>query len=129
VAGISTYGVNGEDFNGPIDSFLLKYSQGFDISDQERAIDSISAIDDLINSVNGNRSTIGSYINRLVYAMDNATNMSTNLVGSRSSIMDSDYALEATNLAKNQIIQQAATAIMAQANQRPQAVLKLLQDL
>lgn len=129
VAGTSTYGVNGEVFSGPVDSFLMKYSGSFNISGQISALDSISAIDRVINAVNGNRSTIGSYINRLVYAIDNATSMSTNLSASRSAIIDSDYALETTNLAKSQIIQQASTAVMAQANQRPQAVLTLLQNL
>ena len=73
--------------------------------------------------------TIGSYINRLNYAADNATDISSNLSASRSTIMDADYALETTNLAKSQITQQAATAMLAQANQQPQSVLALLKNL
>ena len=64
-----------------------------------------------------------------MYATDNATNMATNLIKSRSLILDADYALETTRLAKNQIIQQAATAMLVQANQQPQLVLKLLKNL
>jgi flagellin len=55
--------------------------------------------------------------------------MSINLKESRSAILDADYAIETTNLAKSQIIQQAATAMLAQANQQPQLVLKLLEGL
>lgn len=98
-------------------------------SSQSGADSSIAVIDNSINSVNLNRAYIGSYINRLVYATDNATNMATNLIKSRSSILDADYALETTSLAKNQIIQQAATAMLVQANQQPQLVLKLLENL
>jgi flagellin-like hook-associated protein FlgL len=98
-------------------------------SSQSGAIRSIGEIDGVINSVNSNRTTVGSYVNRLVHAADNATNMSINLTESRSSILDADYALETTNLAKSQIIQQAATAMLAQANQNPQLVVKLLENL
>jgi flagellin len=60
------------------------------------------------------------------YAADNLSNISTNAAASRSTVMDTDYATASTNLAKNQIIQQAATAMLAQANQQPQSVLSLL---
>jgi flagellin len=72
---------------------------------------------------------VNSYTNRLTYAADNASNMSSNLTASRSTIMDADYAVESTNLARTQVIQQAATAMLAQANQQPQAVLALLKNL
>jgi flagellin len=60
------------------------------------------------------------------FAADNLTNVSTNATQSRSTIMDTDYAKATTQLAKTQIIQQAATAMLAQANQQPQAVMQLL---
>ena len=60
------------------------------------------------------------------YAADNITNISSNTTQSRSTIMDTDYALATTQLAKTQIIQQAATAMLAQANQQPQSVMALL---
>jgi len=73
------------------------------------------------------RSTLGSMVNRLTYAVDNLTNVSTNTAASRSRIVDTDYAAATTEMARNQIIQQAATAMLAQANQGPASVLSLLQ--
>jgi len=100
-----------------------------DISTQSGASSSISVIDSTLDSVNSTRATLGSYLNTLAYAADNVTNISSNATQSRSTIIDADYALETTNLAKNQIIQQAATAMLAQANAQPQAVMALLKNL
>jgi flagellin len=69
---------------------------------------------------------MGAKINRLTYTADNLMNISTNTAASRSRIMDTDYAQATTELARSQIIQQAATAMLAQANQAPQNVLSLL---
>jgi flagellin len=69
---------------------------------------------------------LGAAINQMAYAADNLTNVSSNATQSRSTIMDTDYALATTQLAKTQIIQQAATAMLAQANQQPQSVMALL---
>jgi flagellin len=65
-------------------------------------------------------------MNRLTYTADNLSNVSSNLAASRSNIMDTDYATASSQLTKNQIVQQAATAMLAQANQQPQSVLSLL---
>ena len=86
----------------------------------------IATLDTALNSINSQRATIGAGINRMTYAADNMSNIAANATASRSTIMDTDYATASTNLAKNQIIQQAATAMLAQANQQPQAVLSLL---
>jgi flagellin len=69
---------------------------------------------------------LGSRINRLTSAADNLANVALNTSASRSQIEDTDYAKTTTDLAKSQIIQQAATAMLAQANQAPQSVLSLL---
>lgn len=69
---------------------------------------------------------MGATINRLTYAADNLTNVSQNASESRSRIQDTDYASATTELARTQIISQAATAMLAQANQAPQSVLSLL---
>ncbi len=69
---------------------------------------------------------MGATINRLNYASDNLSNVSMNTSASRSRILDTDYASATTELARSQIIQQAATAMLAQANQQPQSVLSLL---
>ena len=86
----------------------------------------ITTIDDALDTINNQRATIGAGINRLTYAADNMTNISANVNASRSSIMDTDYAQASTQLSKTQIIQQASTAMLAQANQQPQSVLALL---
>lgn len=96
------------------------------ISDTTSASSAIATLDTALNSINSQRATIGAGINQMTYAADNISNISANVTASRSSIMDTDYATASTNLAKNQIIQQAATAMLAQANQQPQSVLSLL---
>ena len=86
----------------------------------------ITKIDLSFTELNKARAEIGATINRLTYAADNLSNISTNTAGSRSRIQDTDYAVAAAELARTQIIQQAGTAMLAQANQAPQSVLALL---
>jgi len=86
----------------------------------------ISNVDSAIKAVDAFRADMGATINRLTYAADNMTNTSMNTSASRSRIEDTDYASATTELARTQIIQQAATAMLAQANQQPQSVLSLL---
>ncbi len=100
-----------------------------DISSQTLAESALSAIDVAINAVSTSRATMGSYLNALAYIGDNVSNIAQNTTASRSKIMDTDYALETTELAKRQIIQQAATAMLAQANQQPQSILELLKTV
>ncbi|PUE10193.1 flagellin [Limnohabitans sp. T6-20] len=87
----------------------------------------IEQVDVAINRLNTERAGIGAIINRITYAVDNLTNISQNTSESRSRIMDADYAKASSELARTQIISQAATAMLAQANQQPQSVMKLLQ--
>jgi flagellin len=87
----------------------------------------ISSLDAAIQQVDSFRANLGSKINRMTSAADNLANISMNTAASRSRIEDADYAQATTELARTQIIQQAATAMLAQANQQPQAVLSLLQ--
>ena len=84
-------------------------------------------IDTAITRVSSHRATLGAMVNRLEFAADNLTNISINASTSRSRIMDTDYAEETSNLARTQIIQQAAMAVLAQANQHQKMVLTLLQ--
>jgi len=86
----------------------------------------ITEIDKGIAAVDAFRADMGAKINRLTYAADNMANISMNTAASRSRIQDADYASATTDLARSQIIQQAATAMLAQANQAPQSVLSLL---
>jgi flagellin len=101
-------------------------STGIALSSAASASAAIATIDSAINTVNSQRATIGAVVNRMTYAADNMTNVSANVSASRSTIMDTDYATASTNLSKAQIIQQASTAMLAQANQQPQTVLALL---
>lgn len=99
---------------------------GLNISSQTNATKAITTIDKAIQSVSDMRSNLGAMENRLNNTVNNLTNIVTNTQASRSRIQDTDYAVETTKLAKAQIIQQAATAMLAQANQQPQVVLSLL---
>jgi flagellin len=83
-------------------------------------------LDTAIGTLNTQRSTIGAAVNRLSHALDNLANVAANATDSRSKIEDTDYATATSDLARQQIIAQAATAILAQANQQPQYVLSLL---
>ena len=90
------------------------------------SITSIATLDTALGLVNTQRASFGAVINQMTSGVDNLTNVSANTTASRSSIMDTDYATASTQLSKTQIIQQAATAMLAQANQQPQSVLALL---
>jgi flagellin len=91
------------------------------------AIAAIAKIDTAIGNLNTQRATLGSQSNRLDYTVSNLTNISTQLEGGRGRIEDADFAAESTSLAKSQILQQASTAMLAQANASKQNVLSLLQ--
>ena len=99
---------------------------GTAITSADTATSAITTLDLAIDTINSARATLGASINRLTYATDNMTNIATNVQASRSTIMDTDYATASTQLSKTQIISQAATAMLAQANQQPQSVLSLL---
>jgi flagellin len=84
-------------------------------------------VDTAIDAINTRRATLGAAISRLEHTVDNLESSAVNHAASRSSILDADYATETTELARTQIIQQAGTAMLAQANEKNQGVLKLLQ--
>ena len=96
-----------------------------DLTDTNSAI---KVIDDAIKEVNTQRSELGAVSNRLNHTVNNLTNISTNLSSAQGRIQDADFAIETTNLAKNQILQQASTAMLAQANASEANVLGLLRS-
>ncbi len=98
-----------------------------DVSTEAGATAALTSIDNAITYVSSERSKLGAIQNRLDHTVSNLTNVVTNTEASRSRIMDADYGQESAALAKAQIIQQAATAMLAQANQSSQSVLSLLQ--
>ncbi len=97
-----------------------------DLTTATGAQTALSTLDRAINTVTDSRASMGAYQNRLSATISNLETTSVNLSASRSRILDTDYAKETTNLAKSQIITQAATAMLAQANQSAQSVLALL---
>lgn len=94
---------------------------------QEHAQESIQVIDDALKLVDAQRADLGAVQNRFDNTISNLQNISENVSAARGRIQDTDFAAETANLSKNQILQQAGTAILAQAKQLPQAVLSLLQ--
>jgi len=97
-----------------------------DITSQAGAQVAITALDAALKSVSLNQARLGAFQNRLDQVVSNLTTMNQNMSASRSRVQDADYATETTNLARSQIISQAATAMLAQANQSSQSVLALL---
>lgn len=110
------------------DKGALKGIQYLDILTTPNSNTALTAIDIGVDTINSARADIGAMINRLTYAVDNLTNVSQYTNASRSTIQDADYAKASSELARTQIIQQAATAVLAQANSQSQTVLKLLQS-
>ncbi|MEN9775480.1 MAG: flagellin, partial [Pseudomonadota bacterium] len=98
------------------------------ITTQEAAGRALTKIDLAIEKVLLSRATLGAFQNRLLAAVDNLSTTSLNLTQSRSRIMDADYAQATTELARTQIVSQASTAMLAQANASQQSVLQLIQQ-
>jgi flagellin len=96
------------------------------ISAYTGAVDAIDKLDDAIKSISGARASIGTFINRLEYSINNIANLEFNTQDAESRIRDTDFAKETTNFTRNQIMVQSGTSMLAQANMLPQAVLGLL---
>ena len=123
VANLNKLGFQQGTFGGSDNALKIA---NIDVSTTQGATDAINAIDAAISTVSENQSKAGAYQNRLTQIVNNLTTMNTNMSSARSQIQDADYGTETTNLAKAQIISQAATAMLAQANQSSQSVLSLL---
>jgi len=109
---------------GDVDESLEKMTNR--INTREGAQSVLERLDVAMDKINATRAVMGAVMNRLQYAIDNLSNVSTNSSASRSQIQDADYAKASTELARTQIMQQAGTAVLAQANMSQQSVLKLL---
>jgi flagellin len=122
-------GVADEGYNSTSETASSTLSKVSDISltSQIDATAAIGVLDTALGMVNESRAALGAVSNRLDSTISNLTNISTNLETGRSSIQDADFAAESTSLAKAQILQQASTAMLAQANASKQGVLQLLQ--
>jgi len=122
----STSGDNVGEFVAAAAVAGLDTINDLDLSTQDGAQDAISVIDAAIGQIDGQRSQIGAVQNRLGHTISNLANIEENVSASRSRIRDTDFASETAMMTKNQILQQAGTSILAQANQLPQAALSLL---
>ena len=99
---------------------------GISISTQTNAQNVLAAVDSMLEVVDGKRAELGAVQNRLDSTIRNQSNISENVSAARSRIRDADFATETANMTKQNILQQAASSILAQANQRPQSALQLL---
>ena len=115
----------GTEITSEASGVLAKVSD-IDISSSRGAQDAIDVIDAALSSIDSQRAQLGAVQNRFENTISNLQNISENVSAARSRIKDTDFAAETSELTKNQILQQAGTAILAQANQLPQAVLSLL---
>jgi flagellin len=129
VSGVDADGLTAAGFSGGLTEATATAGAGVSSLDLTTAAGSqaaLTTLDAAINTITDSRAAMGAYQNRLTASISNLETTSMNLSASRSRILDTDYAKETTNLAKSQIIQQAATAMLAQANQSGQSVLALL---
>ena len=100
---------------------------GLSVANTESAAKAITTLDNAINKVDRSRGELGALNNRLDYTITNLSNIVLNTQAARSQIEDANFAMETTNMIKNQILSQAATSMLAQANQSQQGLLSLLQ--
>ena len=124
---LADFGKNGPitgEITGDVDQNIDQRTVRINTRDGATAV--LAKLDSAMDKVNATRATMGAVMNRLDHVINNLTNVSMNLSTSRSGIEDADYASSSTELAKTQIMQQAATAVLAQANTSQQTVLKLL---
>lgn len=128
---LATVGGNPQDkgFSAKGDSGLITAKGGyyFDVSTFDSAQDVIKACDAVLNVVDTKRAELGAIQNRMESTIRNQSNTSANVSDARSRIRDTDYAQEASNMTSQSIIQQAASSILTQANQKPQIAMSLLQ--
>jgi flagellin len=122
-AGISGIVVT-DNLDGTVD---VSRSTSVSVASNTAAQTAIGNIDSAISELNEQRASLGAYSNRLDNTVSNLTNVAIQLEGGKGRIEDADFAAESTNLAKSQILQQASTAMLAQANASKQSVLSLLQ--
>nr|WP_322939422.1 flagellin [Pseudomonas sp. s4] len=126
VSDFSFAGASPQVFNAAAGSSTIDSVATVNISTQQGAQDAIEKIDAALAAIDSQRADLGAVQNRFDNTIANLQNISENASAARGRIQDTDFAAETANLSKNQVLQQAGTAILAQANQLPQAVLSLL---
>ena len=131
---ISHIATNGLDASGLSEGFSQAVSQAgagvssINLTTATGAQAALAAVDSAINTINSTRAALGAYQARFTSVVASLATTAENMTASRSRIQDADYAAETANLSRAQILQQAGTAMVAQANQLPQGVLALLRQ-
>lgn len=97
-----------------------------DATKAKAALDKISGADGLVEKIGSSRADFGANINRLEHTMANLGNMVENVTASKGRIMDTDFAVESSNMTKNQMLMQAGTTVLSQTNQLPSMAMSLL---
>ena len=123
---VTATGNAGSGTNGVLSKQASAGSGAINIESVSNAQAALSVIDTAINSLSTERANVGAYQNRLNFASSNDQTSQQNLTAARAGIMDANMALQMANLSKEQVLQQSGVAMLAQANQVPQALLKLL---
>jgi flagellin len=125
--GATTSGGQASTLKTKVDELNTLLTAGTDLAGITTKFNQIqSAAQDYVVALGSQRSTLGAFQNQIEYTVSNVTDLSANLSAARSRVQDTDYAAETANLTKGQILQQAATAMLAQANQMPNVILTLL---
>jgi len=124
---ITTASASLQVFAATVSNSAFESVEAIDVSTTAGAQTALGTVDAALQQISGTRASLGAYQNRFESVITNLQTSSENLSASRSRIQDADFALETANLSRSQILQQAGTAMVAQANQLPQQVLKLLQ--
>lgn len=124
---INNQGFTGISASAAAGVVTVSKTMALSVSNRTNAMTAVDALDTAISTVNTQRAKLGSLSNRLDNTVSNLSNISNNLSAGKGRIEDADFAAETTNLAKAQILQQASTAMLAQANASKQNVLSLLQ--
>ncbi len=121
-AGAATTGTAGAS----VTAAAITHVDDIDISDQIGSSSAVAIIDNALAEISDSRANLGAIQNRFSHTINNLANVQENVSASRSRIQDTDFAMETAHMTKNQILQQAGTSILSQANQVPQAALSLL---
>jgi flagellin len=121
-AGAATTGTAGAS----VSAAAITHVDDIDISDQIGSSSAVAIIDNALAEISDSRANLGAIQNRFSHTINNLANVQENVSASRSRIQDTDFAMETAHMTKNQILQQAGTSILSQANQVPQAALSLL---
>ena len=124
---ITSAGANADVFAlAGVNTSAFSAVANLDISSAAGATSALSVLDSALAQINSARADLGAVQNRFSSTIANLQSTSENLTASRSRILDADFAMETASLSRAQVLQQAATAMLAQSNQLPQQVLQLL---